>query len=169
MVHTVETVVIDWTHQIRDVLRRCSAQPILHRENPGPLTEVIFWKDQCADLEFIVDQLYSSKARKMSSLLERSLSSYYPALKNMTTNVLEALEEARDICTYLKPLQRHFEEMEEIEFEELPKKLAILFHLICLIWVHCKHYQQPARLVVLLQEISNLMIDLVSLINMVHM
>ena len=158
----VESVVIDWSHQIRDVLKKRSAQPLLEGKNPGPLVEVLFWKEHSADLESIVDQLYQDKARKMTHLLEKALSSYYPALQNMTKAVIAALEEAQDIYMYLKPLQKHFEEMEEADFLELPNSLVPLFHLICLIWVHCKHYQQPARLIVLLQEISNLMIELVS-------
>ena len=62
---------------------------------------------------------------------------------------------------HLKPLRRQFEAMEECEYLELEKRLPAVYHLICLIWSHSKHYQQPSRLVVLMQEISNLMIELV--------
>ena len=62
---------------------------------------------------------------------------------------------------HLKPLRRQFEAMEECEYLELEKRLPAVYHLICLIWSHSKHYQQPSRLVVLIQEISNLMIELV--------
>ena len=62
---------------------------------------------------------------------------------------------------HLKPLRRQFEEMEECDFLELEQRLPAIYHLICLIWSHSKHYQQPSRLVVLMQEISNLMIELV--------
>ena len=158
----VESVVIDWSHQIRDVLKRHSAEPLLEGLNPGPLVEVAFWRDRCDNLESIVDQLYQDKARKMSHLLEKALSSYYPALQNMTKDIVDALDEAHDIFIFLKPLQKHFDDMEESDFVELPKCLVPLFHLICLVWVNCKHYQQPSRLIVLLQEISNLMMELVS-------
>lgn len=63
---------------------------------------------------------------------------------------------------HLKPLRRQFEEMEECDFLELERRLPAVYHLICLIWSHSKHYQQPSRLVILIQEISNLMIELVS-------
>lgn len=62
---------------------------------------------------------------------------------------------------YLKPLRVHFEDMEGMEYLELPKMFPPLFHTLCLVWTHCQHYQQPARLVVLLQEVSNLVIELV--------
>jgi len=63
---------------------------------------------------------------------------------------------------YLKPLRRHLEEMEECDFIELEQRITALFHVICLVWANSKHYRQPARLIVLLQEISNLILDLVS-------
>lgn len=62
---------------------------------------------------------------------------------------------------HLKPLRPQLEEMEECEYGEVEQRLPPLFHTICLVWRHSKHYQQPSRLVVLLQEISNLMIELV--------
>ena len=58
-------------------------------------------------------------------------------------------------------MRKHFEEIEESDFAELSDRLEPMFHCLCLVWSHCEHYQQPARLVVLLQEITNLMIDLV--------
>ena len=57
IVHAVESVVIDWCHQVRDVLSKNSAQPLLQGENPGPLVEISFWKARCADLESVVDQV----------------------------------------------------------------------------------------------------------------
>ena len=57
IVHAVESVVIDWCHQVRDVLSKNSAQPLLQGENPGPLVEINFWKARCADLESVVDQV----------------------------------------------------------------------------------------------------------------
>jgi len=73
-----------------------------------------------------------------------------------------ALEEAADINMFLSPLRPHFEEMEECDYLELEKRLPAIMHVICLIWANSKHYQQPARLVVLLQETANLIIDIVS-------
>ena len=72
-----------------------------------------------------------------------------------------ALAEARDISMHLNPLRKHFEAMEEMEYLELPKQFPAVFHLICLVWSHSTHYQQPARVIVLLQEIANLLILLV--------
>ena len=63
---------------------------------------------------------------------------------------------------HLKPLRRHFEDMEEGDYLELPQRFKPMFHVVCLVWANSKHYRHPARLIVLLQEVSNLVVDLVS-------
>ena len=55
--HSVESVVIDWSHQIQEVLKKDSSQPILDGLNPGPLVEIEFWKTKTANLESIYDQV----------------------------------------------------------------------------------------------------------------
>ena len=57
VIHTVESIVIEWSHQIRDVLKKNSAQPLLDGKNPGPMVEMDFWKARCADLESVFDQV----------------------------------------------------------------------------------------------------------------
>ena len=72
-----------------------------------------------------------------------------------------ALSEARDISMHLKPLRHQFENLEECEYLELPLRFPAVYHVVCLIWANSTHYRHPARLVVLLQEVSNLVIELV--------
>ena len=57
IVHAVESVVIDWTHQVRDVLKKSSAVPLLAGKNPGPLVEIDFWNARRADLESVMEQV----------------------------------------------------------------------------------------------------------------
>ena len=88
---------MDWSHQVQGVLKKSSAQPLLQGKNPGPMVEIDFWVARRADLEFVVEQLYSEKVVKMSRLLQKSLSSYYPAYCSMLQTIDQALDEARDI------------------------------------------------------------------------
>lgn len=70
-----------------------------------------------------------------------------------------ALEEAKDICTYLRPLQRLFEDLENVEFPEVKGQIGPLMHVVCLVWSNSRYYNTPARLIVLLQETCNLLIQ----------
>ena len=65
LVHAVESVVIDWCHQVRDVLKKNSAQPILEGSNPGPQVEIDFWQVHCADLESVVEQVHFNKIARL--------------------------------------------------------------------------------------------------------
>ena len=57
VIHTVESVVIEWSHQIRDVLKKSSAQPLLDGKHPGPMVEIDFWKARNADLQSVYEQV----------------------------------------------------------------------------------------------------------------
>lgn len=73
-----------------------------------------------------------------------------------------ALEEAKDICTYLRPLERLFEDMESAEFPDVRGHIGPLMHTVCLVWANSRYYNTPARLIVLLQETCNLLIQQVN-------
>uniref|UniRef100_A0A671VTL3 Dynein axonemal heavy chain 17 n=1 Tax=Sparus aurata TaxID=8175 RepID=A0A671VTL3_SPAAU len=159
IIHSLESAVIEWSHQIRAVLKKDSSEALLEGKSPTPHTELLFWNNRYADLECIHSQLKSSKVDKMAMLLEAAESSYFPAFTNMQQDVLAALEEAKDICTYLRPLERLFEDMESAEFPDVRGHIGPLMHTVCLVWANSRYYNTPARLIVLLQETCNLLIQ----------
>ncbi|XP_041939413.1 dynein heavy chain 9, axonemal [Alosa sapidissima] len=159
VIHSIETVVIEWSHQIREVLKRDSSEPLKEGKSPIPYEELQFWRNRYADLECIQSQFKSSKVAKMVELLDTMESSYYPAFKNMFQDVSTALEEARDINIHLKPLERLFEDIGNVEFSEVKCQIAPLMHMVCLVWANSQYYNTPSRLIVLLQETCNLLIQ----------
>ena len=60
LVHSIESIIIDWSHQIQNVLKRDSAQPLLEGTNPGPIVELDFWKARAENLECIFEQVGKS-------------------------------------------------------------------------------------------------------------
>ncbi|XP_066917361.1 dynein beta chain, ciliary-like [Clytia hemisphaerica] len=160
VLHNVESIIIDWTHQITKVLKQCSSQLLQEGKSPGPIVEIDFWSQRVENLENIFDQLRTIKVRKMAELLKRHNSSYYPAFKKIYREAIHALDEARDINVYLKPIRRHIDEIEQADVPELNGLLAPLMHAIGLLWGNSKHYCKPARIIVLLQEMGNLLIEL---------
>jgi dynein heavy chain, axonemal len=92
----------------------------------------------------------------MVELLEKTQSSYYPAFRELLSETTNALEEAQDIDVHLRPLAGHFEMLETTEFDESSAAFDPMFHTICLVWANSKYYCRPARIIVLLQEINNL-------------
>lgn len=160
LVHAIESIIIDWSHQIQNVLKRDSSQPLLEGTNPGPMVELDFWKARAENLECIFEQLRDSRVRNMAELLEKTQSSYFMAFKTIFRDVVSALEEARDINMFLKPLRRQLEDMEQYDFTEIEKILPALMHTIGLIWANSKFYCRPSRIIVLLQEMCNMLIEM---------
>jgi len=97
-----------------------------------------------------------------------TVSSWYYDLDDGCALVGAALAEAQDINLHLKPLRSHFEEIEQAEFEYLPKHLEPMMHVVCLVWANSKYYNTPARIIILLQEICNLIIVLVRSLPLLH-
>ncbi len=57
ILHSIETVVIDWAHQIRTVLKRDSSEALLQGTNPLPQVEFEFWRTRLDNLECIYEQV----------------------------------------------------------------------------------------------------------------
>ena len=87
IIHTLETAVIDWTHQIKDVIKSNSAAPLEDGLNPGPLVEIDFWAAKAANLKSIHQQLTDEKIIKISMVLKASKSTYYPAFQGIVDQV----------------------------------------------------------------------------------
>uniref|UniRef100_G3TNR2 Dynein axonemal heavy chain 17 n=1 Tax=Loxodonta africana TaxID=9785 RepID=G3TNR2_LOXAF len=160
LLHAIETIIIDWSHQIRDVLSKDSAQALLDGLHPLPRVEFEFWDARLANLNCIHEQLNRPKVNKIVEILEKAKSCYWPALQNVYMNVTEGLKEANDIVLYLKPLRILLEEMEQADFTALPTFIAKVMYTICFIWATSEHYNTPSRIIVILQEFCNQIIEM---------
>ncbi|NXX48555.1 DYH17 protein, partial [Tricholaema leucomelas] len=160
VLHTIETVVIEWSHQIKDILSKDSAQPLLAGLHPLPKTEFEFWHTRTADLQCINDQLLSSQVMALAKILERTNSFYWPALQSLFRDVSTGLEEAKDINLHLQPLRVLLEEMEQVDYFQLQPYVDRLLCTVRLLRAHCQHYRSPARGIVILQEICNLLVEM---------
>jgi hypothetical protein len=73
-----------------------------------------------------------------------------------------ALAEARDIKMHLLPLRYQLENMEQVPFEECEPLWRPLMNTVCLVWANSQYFNTPARLVLFMQEVCNLIIEMVS-------
>ena len=67
--------------QIDEVLTKDSAEEIEKGNNPGPMTEIQFWKAKCDNLNSLYDQMSINTTKKMASILQHTDSAYYPSFK----------------------------------------------------------------------------------------
>ncbi|KAL3988340.1 receptor tyrosine-protein kinase erbB-2 [Sarotherodon galilaeus] len=146
LLYSIETLIVQWSGQIWSVLKKDSGMMLLQGHHPGPSVELQFW-------------IRSSKVEQIMEILRRVKSSYYSAFKDVCVKVNEAVLEAEDIDLYLRPLRRLITNLEEKSFPQVDALLPPLFHTLCLIWSHSQYYCTPQRMVVLLQEFCNLIIE----------
>uniref|UniRef100_A0A3B3Y630 AAA+ ATPase domain-containing protein n=1 Tax=Poecilia mexicana TaxID=48701 RepID=A0A3B3Y630_9TELE len=153
LLYSIETLIVQWSGQIWNVLKKDSGMLLLQGDHPGPNAELQFWATRRENLLGIQSQIQSSKVEQIMEILRRVKSSYYSAFKDVS--VLEA----EDIDLYLRPLRRQISNLEERSFPQVEPLLPPLFHTLCLIWSHSEYYCTPQRMVVLLQEFCNLIIE----------
>lgn len=98
------------------------------------------------------------RVKKMASYLELTNSSYLTCLKTLFRNLVTAITEARDITLYLKTLEKYFTIFGE-DFLNSKQHIRPLFHTLALIWVNSKYYCNSSKVIFLLEQFSNLIIE----------
>jgi len=159
-VHVLESAVITWTKQIKNVLKLDPEAPLKAGLNPDPLVEIDFWKSKAANLNAIHEQLQMERVKKVLRYLEANKSTYTTPFSKLQREVNGARLEANDNYKYLRTLLNWFGELnnESKDFQELMALFKPIMHLILLIWNNSRFYTTPARLVVLIREICNAII-----------
>lgn len=95
----------------------------------------------------------------MAIILEKTDSAYYPCFRTLFGNVVSSLAEAKEISLYLTPLAKCFKAVEEVDFSEAKPVMVTLIHSVGLVWVNSKYYQSSSKLIIMLRQICNLLVQ----------
>ncbi|KYN05431.1 Dynein beta chain, ciliary [Cyphomyrmex costatus] len=155
----IEGVVIKWAYLVNDVVTHESSVAFENGQNPTPNVELEYWSTRLANLRYIYDQLQEDRVKKMATILEKTDSAYFPCFRTLFDNVVSSLAEAKDISLYLTPLAKCFKTVEEVDFAEAKPLMATLIHSLGLAWAKCKSYQSSGKLIIMLRQICNLLIQ----------
>ncbi|XP_061653101.1 dynein axonemal heavy chain 11 [Phyllopteryx taeniolatus] len=159
LLYSIETLIVQWSGQIWNVLKKDSGALLLQGDHPGPNVELQFWTSQRENLVGIQSQIQSPKVKQIMEILRRVKSSYYSSFQDISVKVNEAVVEAEDIDLYLRPLRRLISSLVERSFPQVDTLLPPLFHTLSLIWSRSQYYCTPQRMVVLLEEFCNLILE----------
>jgi dynein heavy chain len=158
-IHALESALITWTKQIKNVLKQDPESLFEVHSNPGPLQEIEFWKIKAQNLNSIFNQLQSVRVRRVLKVLDQAKSTYNAPFAKLCKEVFHARSEANNIIKYLRPLVPWFEALEnELQFENLVDHFTPIIHTVLLVWKSSAYYNTSARLVILMREISNTLI-----------
>lgn len=67
--------------------------------------------------------------------------------------------ECDEITLKIEPLRDQFESYRQQEFDISGNHFGPMLHIVGLFWANCKYYRTPTRIVVLLREICNLILE----------
>ncbi|KAH8088652.1 dynein light chain binding protein [Aureococcus anophagefferens] len=156
----LEGAVITWTKQIKSVLKQDPESQLKQGKDPTPDVEIEFWKHKANNLNSIFDQLQSQRIRRVLRALDLAKSTYCTTFSRLCKEVYTARLESNDNMKYLRTLEFWFGRLNsEDDFPGLQELFKPMLHIILLIWKNSKHYNTPARLVVLMREICNSLIN----------
>ncbi|XP_078526452.1 dynein axonemal heavy chain 2 isoform X1 [Lissotriton helveticus] len=158
LVQRLETCMVHWTRQIKEVL---SAQEALETgENSGPLEEIEFWADRVSDLSGISQQLDKPGVKHIEAILQLSKSSYITPFQKLSKQIQDGSQQAQSNLSFLSILKAPYEQLAAQKLKEIPSKFPHLLSLIRIIWTNSPFYNSRERMTALLRKMSNEIIRL---------
>ncbi|XP_018599950.2 dynein heavy chain 2, axonemal [Scleropages formosus] len=158
LVQRMETVMIHWTRQIREVLN--AQEAVDTDDSSGPLEEIAFWKNRCADLSGISRQLQQPGVRHIQATLQTSKSNYVLPFCKLSKQIQDGTLQAQSNLSFLSLLRDPCEEMAQLKPCNMAPKLSHLIKLVRIIWVNSPFYNNPERITALFRKMSNELIQL---------
>ncbi|XP_075240849.1 dynein beta chain, ciliary-like isoform X3 [Convolutriloba macropyga] len=151
--HVIETTVINWTKQLKvllkiepiDELQRVSREiPVEgHAGIPCVVHEEALWHERVISLRKIQSQLHSETTRDLVAYLEQQNNKYATGVHEMRNELKKAVDEALDNIRFLKPLQRWLEEISvSNSVDQVGKLFRPLVHTMQLMWEYSGHYHK---------------------------
>lgn len=157
LVQRLETAIIHWTRQIKEVVQFLDNSTT--GNDTGPLAEVDFWRRRSMDLSGIRKQLDDPTVNKFVATLEVAKSSYLPAFLSLSQQIQEEAVAAEDNLKFLSVLEAPCRQLSAAAPKDIPVMLPKMLHYIRVIWTCSRHYNTPERLTNLLRKFSNEIIN----------
>ncbi|NXY17442.1 DYH5 protein, partial [Atrichornis clamosus] len=153
----LEEVVMIWTKQIRQVLVE-SEQIRREADDVGPSAELEHWKSRMSSFNSLLDEIKSSRVKKIISILQAARSKTLKQWKELDGSITVAANEAKDNVRYLYTLDKFFDPLANappVMMEHIPS----LMNTICMIYCTSPYYNTSERMTSLFLKITNQMIN----------
>ena len=158
MLQRLESVVIHWTRQVKEVVHT--------REDlsgaggdAGPMSEIEFWRARSIDLGGIRAQVAAPAVEKIVEILAVAKSVYLAPFRDLSDVINAEAVAAEDNVKFLSTLEGPIRALESASASELAGVLPGILHRVRLIWNTATHYNVPERLVGLLRKVTNAIIN----------
>lgn len=149
----LESIVIQWTRQINNMLNERDANTTA--SSGGPLAELEFWRTRSSDLSSIRKQLEDERVTDICAVLSACGSSYLSPFLKLKDRIQQEAGAAEDTLRFLTCLEQPCQELAAATPEGIPALLPRIFNCIRLVWSLSSSYNTPERILVLLRQLSN--------------
>ncbi|NWI97343.1 DYH5 protein, partial [Pitta sordida] len=154
----LEEVIGIWTKQIRQVLVE-SEQIRREADDIGPSAELEYWKTRMSLFSSLLDEIKSSRVKKMISILRAARSKTLNQWKELDASVTIAANEAKDNVRYLYTLDKFFGPLANASPVTMTEHIPSLMNTICMIYCTSPYYNTSERMTSLFLKITNQMIN----------
>ncbi|NWS79931.1 DYH5 protein, partial [Toxostoma redivivum] len=153
----LEEVVMIWIKQIRQVLVE-SEQIRREADDVGPSAELEHWKSRMSSFNSLLDEIKSSRVKKIISILQAARSKTLKQWKELDGRVTIAANEAKDNVRYLYILDKFFGPLANaspVMMEHIPSLMSTVFMIYCT----SPYYNTSEHMTSLFLKITNQMIN----------
>ncbi|NWX29235.1 DYH5 protein, partial [Notiomystis cincta] len=153
----LEEVVMIWTKQIRQILVE-SEQIRREADDVGPPAELEHWKSRMSLFNSLLDEIKSSRVKKIISILQAARSKTLKQWKELDGSITIAANEAKDNVRYLYTLDKFFGPLANaspVMMEHIPS----LMNTVCMIYCTSPYYNTSEHMTSLFLKITNQMIN----------
>ncbi|NXR75525.1 DYH8 protein, partial [Pycnonotus jocosus] len=148
----LEEVVMIWTKQIRQVLVESKQ---IRREADDELEH---WKSRMSSFNSLLDEIKSSRVKKIISILQAARSKTLKQWKELDGSITIAANEAKDNVRYLYTLDKFFGPLANaspVMMEHVPSLMST----VCMIYCTSPYYNTSEHMTSLFLKITNQMIN----------
>ncbi|NWY27271.1 DYH5 protein, partial [Pheucticus melanocephalus] len=153
----LEEVVMIWTKQIQQVLVE-SEQIRREADDVGPSAELEHWKSRMSSFTSLLDEIKSSRVKKIISILQAARSKTLQQWKELDRSITIAANEAKDNVRYLYTFDKFFGPLAHaspVMMEHIPSLMNTVFMIYCT----SPYYNTSEHMTSLFLKITNQMIN----------
>lgn len=156
-----ESSILTWTKQINNILKRDPDILFKNGLHPTPDKELLFWKAKATSLASVYEQLQSEEICRILYSLDQANSTYCLPFAEICKDVRSALMEASENVALLSTCEDCFGNLINVysNVSKLKTVFRPILHAIFLLWTNSNYYSKEFRMVNLLKEICNSLIE----------
>uniref|UniRef100_A0A8C4U7Q9 Dynein axonemal heavy chain 5 n=1 Tax=Falco tinnunculus TaxID=100819 RepID=A0A8C4U7Q9_FALTI len=153
----LEEAVVIWIKQIRQFLVE-SEQMRREADDIGPSAELEHWKTRMSSFNSLLDEIKSSRVKKIISILQAARSKTLKQWKELDVSITVAANEAKDNVRYLYTLDKFFGPLAKASPVTMMEHVPSLMNTVYMIYCISPYYNTSERMTSLLLKITNQMI-----------